>query len=77
MGDKQYNRLKKVLKEQRRTGKWLAKKLNKNEITVSRWSRNVQQPSLITLYQIAEVLDVHVCELISKDFPDDGMNKNN
>lgn len=33
----QINRLKVVLVEQNRTGKWLAEILEKNEATVSRW----------------------------------------
>ena len=38
------NRLKVVLVEQNRTGKWLAGQLGKNEATVSRWCSNVSQP---------------------------------
>ena len=37
---KQINRLKVVLVEQQRTGKWLAETLEKNEVTVSRWCTN-------------------------------------
>lgn len=40
------NRLKVVLVEQNRTGKWLAEQLGKNEATVSRWCSNSSQPSL-------------------------------
>ncbi len=36
----------------------LAEKLEKDQITVSRWCRNVQQPSLPTLFRIAELLEV-------------------
>ncbi|MDD4516219.1 helix-turn-helix transcriptional regulator [Massilibacteroides sp.] len=58
------NRLKVVLVEQKRTGKWLAEKLGKNEATVSRWCANVSQPSLETLFAIAKALEVDVRELI-------------
>jgi transcriptional regulator with XRE-family HTH domain len=58
------NRLKVVLVEQKRTGKWLAEKLGKNEATVSRWCTNESQPSLETLFAIAKALGVDVRELI-------------
>lgn len=58
------NRLKVVLAEQKRTGKWLAETLGKNEATISRWCANVSQPSLETLYAIAKALDVDVRELL-------------
>jgi transcriptional regulator with XRE-family HTH domain len=58
------NRLKVVLVEQKRTGKWLAEALKKNESTVSRWCTNESQHSLETLFKIAEVLGVEARELI-------------
>lgn len=58
------NRLKVVLVERKRTGKWLAEKLGKNEATVSRWCTNESQPSLETLFAIAKVLNVDVRELL-------------
>jgi len=58
------NRLKVVLVEQKRTGKWLAEKLGKNEATVSRWCTNESQPSLETLFAIAKALNVDVRVLI-------------
>ncbi len=61
---KQINRLKVVLVEQQRTGKWLAEVLGKNEATVSRWCTNETQPSLETLLEIAKVLNVDVRELL-------------
>ena len=62
---KEINRLKVVLVEQKRTGKWLAEALGKNEATVSRWCSNVMQPSVEIFVQIAELLDVDVKELIN------------
>jgi Helix-turn-helix. len=61
---KQINRLKIVLVEQNRTGKWLAEMLKKNEATVSRWCTNESQPSLETLVRIANVLNVDVKDLL-------------
>lgn len=58
------NRLKVVLVERKRTGKWLAEKLGKNETTVSRWCTNESQPSLETLFAIAKSLNVDVRELL-------------
>ena len=46
MGTEKINRLKIVLVEQGKTGKWLAEQLGKNEATVSRWCSNATQPSL-------------------------------
>lgn len=50
--------------ERKRTGKWLAESLGKNEATVSRWCTNESQPSLETLFAIAKVLKVDVRELL-------------
>lgn len=59
------NRIKVVLVEQNRTGKWLAEQLGKNEATVSRWCSNSSQPSLEMLVKIASILNVNPRELIS------------
>lgn len=64
MNKKAINRLKVVLVEHRKTNKWLAEKLDKNETTVSRWCTNEVQPSLETLIQISELLNIDVKELI-------------
>lgn len=61
---KEINRLKVVLVEQKRTGKWLAETLGKNEATVSRWCTNETQPSLDTLLEIAKALNVDIKELL-------------
>ena len=65
MTAKANNRLKVVLAEEGRTNKWLAEKLDKTVTTVSRWCTNEMQPSLETLYEIAEVLNVDVRSLLS------------
>lgn len=61
---KDINRLKVVLVEQKKTGKWLAEQLGKNPSTVSKWCSNKMQPSLEILIQIAGLLDIDVRELI-------------
>ena len=48
------NRLKAVLAEQDKTGKWLAEQLGKSTCTVSKWCKNSVQPDLQTLERIAQ-----------------------
>ena len=62
---KDLNRLKVVLVEQKKTGKWLAGQLGKDQSTVSKWCSNKMQPSLEMLVNIAKVLDVDTRELIA------------
>lgn len=59
------NRLKIVLVERKKTGKWLAGQLGKNPSTVSKWCSNVSQPDLATLVKVASLLKVDVQELIN------------
>ena len=59
------NRLKIVLAEQNKTGKWLGEQLQKNEATISRWCSNTSQPSLEMLVKIATVLNVEPKDLIN------------
>lgn len=65
MGTEKINRLKIVLVEQGKTGKWLAGQLGKNEATVSRWCSNTSQPSLEMLMKIAVILNVDARRLIN------------
>lgn len=58
------NRIKIVLFEQNKTGKWLANELCKSPCTVSKWCQNSIQPDLKTLNVIANLLEVDVKELI-------------
>ena len=59
-----YNRLKVVLAEKRRTNRWLAEQIGKDEATVSKWCTNKSQPAVETLFKIAECLEVDVKELL-------------
>lgn len=62
--EKDFNRLKVVLAEKKRTNKWLAEQLGKDPATVSKWCTNSAQPGLETLYQIASCLEVDVKNLL-------------
>ena len=62
---KDLNRLKVVLVEQKKTGKWLAEQLGIDPSTVSKWCSNKMQPSLEMLTKIAEILNVTTKELIN------------
>ncbi len=59
-----YNRIKAVLAEKGKTNNWLADKLGRNITTISRWCTNDMQPTMESLFQIAEALDVDVRELL-------------
>jgi len=61
---KELNRIKLVLVEKKRTNRWLAEQLGKDETTTSKWCTNSLQPNLETLIKIAKLLDVEVQELI-------------
>ena len=65
METQKINRIKVVLVEQGKTGKWLAEQVGKNEATVSRWCSNRMQPSLDMLVKIAELLNIETRELIN------------
>ena len=66
MSNKVYNRIKAVIAEKGKTNNWLAEKLNVNRATVSKWCTNLMQPSVESLFKIAETLDVDVRELLVK-----------
>ena len=52
------NRIKVVLVEKGKTGKWLAQELGKTPCTDSKWCSNSIQPDLLTLDKIAKLLNV-------------------
>ena len=58
------NRLKVVLVEQNKTGKWLAEQLGKSTCSVSKWCQNTVQPDLQTLDRISRLLDVNIKDLL-------------
>lgn len=60
------NRIKSVLADAGRTGKWLADQLEKDPVTVSKWCTNTSQPSLETIHRIAKILNVQPGDLLTK-----------
>ncbi|KIX20144.1 transcriptional regulator [Flavobacterium sp. 316] len=60
------NKIKEILESQGRTQTWLAKQIDKSYVVVTNYCNNNKQPSIPLLYQIAEVLDVDVRELLQK-----------
>lgn len=56
------NRIKLVLVEKKKTGKWLAQELGVSECTVSRWAK--AQPNLSSLNVIAKLLGVEMKDLL-------------
>lgn len=61
------NRIKEVLKEKGIKQTWLAERLGKSFKIVNNYVCNRSQPSLETLYKIAEILQVEVKELLSEN----------
>jgi transcriptional regulator with XRE-family HTH domain len=62
---KPINRIKVMLVEKQKTGKWLAEQLGRDPATVSRWCSNTMQPSIETFAKIAELLNVDVKDLFN------------
>ncbi|QHS61247.1 helix-turn-helix transcriptional regulator [Chitinophaga agri] len=61
---RRYNRIKIVLLEKEKTNIWLAEQLGVSSTAVSKWCTNRNQPTVETLFKIAEILNVGVCELL-------------
>ena len=53
MAYKDLNRLKVVLAEKKRTNKWLAEQLGKDQGTISKWCTNTSQSDMETLARIS------------------------
>jgi len=58
------NRIKEVLDEKGIKQTWLADKLGKSYNMVNSYVQNRQQPRLEILYQIADILEVEISELL-------------
>jgi len=67
MQNQDLNRLKIVLAEKKRTNKWLAEQLGKDQGTVSKWCTNTCQSDLKTFVKIAQLLEVDMSELVRFD----------
>lgn len=59
------NRIKVVLVEKKKTGKWLAEQLGVSVTTTSRWCSNAAQPDLQTLNKISMLLGVDKRDLLT------------
>ena len=57
-------RIRVVLVEKQKAGKWLAEQLGKSNCTVSKWCSNTIQPDLNTLDNISKLLDVNIKDLL-------------
>ena len=64
MDEQKYNRIKVVLAEKDKTGRWLAEQIGKSNCTVSKYVNQKVQPDIKTLNAIANVLDVDVKDLV-------------
>lgn len=74
MSTSNLNRLKVVLVEQNKTGKWLAEQLGKSTCSVSKWCQNTVQPDLQTLDKISRLLDVNIKDLLVDNKTSSNMN---
>ncbi|WP_319226682.1 helix-turn-helix transcriptional regulator [Draconibacterium orientale] len=59
-----YNRIKAVLAEHGKTNLWLAAELEVNRTTVSKWCTNEVQPTMESLFRIADAINIDVRELL-------------
>ena len=67
MANTDLNRLKVILVEKKKTGKWLAEQLEKDQTTISKWCTNSSQPDVASLIKIAKLLGVEVNDLLITD----------
>ena len=61
---KKLNRIKGALADAGKTNIWLAEKVGRDPVTVSKWCTNISQPDLSTLSKIADALEIDVRELL-------------
>lgn len=59
------NRIKQVLKKKGIKQTWLAEKLGKSYPVINGYVQNKNQPRLEVLFEIAELLEVNVTELLN------------
>src|SRR5690349_9204995 len=58
------NRIAVVLKEERKSNRWLAAESGFTETTISQWSTNRKQPNIFSLYLIALLLRRDLKDLV-------------
>ena len=64
MANKDINRIKVVLADKKKTNKWLAEQLGKDQTTISKWCTNTSQPDLGSLIKTAKLLGVELADLV-------------
>ena len=64
MANKDISRIKVVLVDKKKTNKWLAEQLGKDQTTISKWCTNTSQPNIDSLMKIAKLLGVKHSELV-------------
>ncbi len=67
MANKDINRIKVVLADKKKTNKWLAEQLGKDQTTISKWCTNTSQPDLGSLIKTAKLLGVELVELVREE----------
>lgn len=65
--NKALNRIKIVLEEKGVKQKWLAEQLGKSFCIINAYVSNRRQPSIETLFQIADLLNVNPKELLNSE----------
>lgn len=59
-----FNRIDEILKERGVKQKWLAEQLGISNSTMNQICTNHHQPNVERLFKIAEILNVHPCDLL-------------
>lgn len=67
MANKDINRIKVVLADKKKTNKWLAEQLGKDQTTISKWCTNTSQPDLGSLIKTAKLLGVDLADLVREE----------
>ena len=67
MANKDINRIKVVLADKKKTTKWLAEQLGKDQTTISKWCTNTSQPNLGSLIKTAKLLGVELADLVREE----------
>lgn len=67
MANKDINRIKGVLADKKKTNKWLAEQLGKDQTTISKWCTNTSQPDLGSLIKTAKLLGVELADLVREE----------
>lgn len=67
MENKDINRIKVVLADKKKTNKWLAEQLGKDQTTISKWCTNTSQPNLGSLIKTAKLLGVELADLVREE----------